>query len=389
MAERERGGGAAVTGMAGASLEVHDSRLAGSIVPGRYWHRLEDGRVQCDLCPRLCRVRDGQRGLCFVRAARDGGIVLTTYGRSSGFCIDPIEKKPLNHFLPGTAVLSFGTAGCNLACKFCQNWDISKSREIDTLADAASPETLAHAAASLGCTSVAFTYNDPVIFLEYAVDVAQACHEHGIRTVAVTAGYICAAPRVEFYHHMDAANIDLKAFTEDFYRGLCSGHLDPVLDTLVYLKTETDVWFEVTTLLILGENDSDAEIEALSRWFADHLGADVPLHFTAFHPDFKMRDTARTSHATLLRAQRIARQHGLRYVYVGNVHDADGSSTYCPGCGAKVIGRDWYVLSTWQLSSDGRCLSCGTPVAGVFDGPPGSWGAKRQPVRLGDFAVPG
>ena len=389
MAERERGGGAAVTGMAGASLEVHDSRLAGSIVPGRYWHRLEDGRVQCDLCPRLCRVRDGQRGLCFVRAARDGGIVLTTYGRSSGFCIDPIEKKPLNHFLPGTAVLSFGTAGCNLACKFCQNWDISKSREIDTLADAASPETLAHAAASLGCTSVAFTYNDPVIFLEYAVDVAQACHEHGIRTVAVTAGYICAAPRVEFYHHMDAANIDLKAFTEDFYRGLCSGHLDPVLDTLVYLKTETDVWFEVTTLLIPGENDSDAEIEALSRWFADHLGADVPLHFTAFHPDFKMRDTARTSHATLLRAQRIARQHGLRYVYVGNVHDADGSSTYCPGCGAKVIGRDWYVLSTWQLSSDGRCLSCGTPVAGVFDGPPGSWGAKRQPVRLGDFAVPG
>ena len=389
MAERERGGGAAVTGMAGASLEVHDSRLAGSIVPGRYWHRLEDGRVQCDLCPRLCRVRDGQRGLCFVRAARDGGIVLTTYGRSSGFCIDPIEKKPLNHFLPGTAVLSFGTAGCNLACKFCQNWDISKSREIDTLADAASPETLAHAAASLGCTSVAFTYNDPVIFLEYAVDVAQACHEHGIRTVAVTAGYICAAPRVEFYHHMDAANIDLKAFTEDFYRGLCSGHLDPVLDTLVYLKTETDVWFEVTTLLIPGENDSDAEIEALSRWFADHLGADVPLHFTAFHPDFKMRDTARTSHATLLRAQRIARQHGLRYVYVGNVHDADGSSTYCPGCGAKVIGRDWYVLSTWQLSSDARCLSCGTPVAGVFDGPPGSWGAKRQPVRLGDFAVPG
>ena len=388
MAEWERGGGVAVTGMAGASLEIHDSRLAGSIVPGRYWHRLEDRRVQCDLCPRLCRVRDGQRGLCFVRAGHDGGMVLTTYGRSSGFCIDPIEKKPLNHFLPGTAVLSFGTAGCNLTCKFCQNWDISKSREIDTLADAASPETLAHAAASLGCSSVAFTYNDPVIFLEYAVDVAQACRERGIRTVAVTAGYICAAPRVEFYNHMDAANIDLKAFTEDFYRGLCSAHLEPVLETLVYLKTETDVWFEVTTLLIPGENDSDREIEALSRWFADHLGADVPLHFTAFHPDFKMRDTTRTPHATLLRAQRIARQHGLRYVYVGNVHDAEGSSTYCPGCGEKVIGRDWYVLSTWHLSSDGRCRSCGTPVAGVFDGPPGDWGAKRRPVRLGDFAIP-
>ena len=377
-----------MTGMVEASLEVQDSRLAGSIVPGRYWHRLEDGRVQCDLCPRLCRLRDGQRGLCFVRAARDSAIVLTTYGRSSGFCIDPIEKKPLNHFLPGSAVLSFGTAGCNLTCKFCQNWDISKSREIDTLADAASPETLAHAAASLGCSSVAFTYNDPVIFLEYAVDVAQACHERGIRTVAVTAGYICAEPRVEFYHHMDAANIDLKGFTEDFYHGLCSAHLEPVLDTLVYLKTETDVWFEVTTLLIPGENDSDGEIEALSRWFADHLGPDVPLHFTAFHPDFKMRDKARTPHATLLRAQRIARHHGLRYVYVGNVHDAEGSSTYCPGCGEKVVGRDWYVLSTWHLSSDGHCLSCGTPVAGVFDGPPGTWGAKRRPVRLGDFAVP-
>ena len=223
-----------------------------STVPGRYWHALDDGRIQCDLCPRFCKLREGQRGLCFVRACEDDGIVLTTWGRSSGYCIDPIEKKPLNHFLPGTPVLSFGTAGCNLACKFCQNWDISKSREFDTLADAAAPETIAQAAAALGCRSVAFTYNDPVIFLEYAVDVAVACRAEGIKTVAVTAGYICEAPRVEFYRHMDAANVDLKAFSEDFYRKICGGELAAVLETLKYLKHETDVWFELTTLLIPG-----------------------------------------------------------------------------------------------------------------------------------------
>ncbi len=356
------------------------------VVPGRYWHPLADGRVQCDVCPRFCRVREGQRGLCFVRAAQGGAMVLTSYGRSSGFCVDPIEKKPLNHFLPGTPVLSFGTAGCNLTCKFCQNWDISKSREIDTLADAASPETLGRAAEALGCRSVAFTYNDPVIFLEYAVDVAAACRERGIKTVAVTAGYICPEPRAEFYRHMDAANIDLKGFTEAFYYKLCSAHLAPVLETLIYLKRETDVWFEVTTLLIPGENDSNSELAALSAWFADNLGPDVPLHFTAFHPDFKMLDTPRTPHATLTRARTIARDHGLRYVYVGNVHDDAAGSTFCHGCGTKVIGRDWYVLGTWHLSDDGHCRSCGTRVPGVFDGAPGTWGSKRRPVRLGEFA---
>jgi pyruvate formate lyase activating enzyme len=223
-----------------------------SIVPTKYWHRIDDGRIQCDLCPRLCKLRDGQRGMCFVRASREGQIVLTTYGRSSGFCIDPIEKKPLNHFFPGTPVLSFGTAGCNLACRFCQNWDISKSREIDILADRASPEVIARAAKQLGCRSVAFTYNDPVIFLEYAVDVAQACKESGIATVAVTAGEICDEPRAEFFRNIDAANVDLKAFTERFYRELCAGELQPVLDTLLYLKHETDVWFELTTLIIPG-----------------------------------------------------------------------------------------------------------------------------------------
>lgn len=356
-----------------------------TVVPGRYWHALRDGRLQCDLCPRFCKLHEGQRGLCFVRGRDHDQIVLTTYGRSSGFCVDPIEKKPLNHFLPGTPVLSFGTAGCNLACQFCQNWDISKSREMDTLADQASPETIARAASALGCRSVAFTYNDPVIFLEYAIDVAQACHQVGVKTVAVTAGYICAEPRVEFYRYMDAANVDLKGFTERFYKQICAGHLQPVLDTLVYLKHDTNVWFEITTLLIPGENDSDAELEALTQWVVEHLGADVPLHFTAFHPDWKMLDKPPTPPATLTRARRIALKNGVRYAYTGNVHDVDGGSTYCHQCGAKLIGRDWYILTDWHLSDDGRCLSCGTVCAGVFDGPPGSWGSRRLPVRLRNF----
>ena len=350
--------------------------------PTRYWHRLADGRVQCDVCPRACKLREGQQGLCFVRACRDGEVVLTTYGRSSGFCVDPIEKKPLNHFLPGTPVLSFGTAGCNLACKFCQNWDMSKSREMDTLADAASPEDLARAAERLGCRSVAFTYNDPVIFLEYAIDTAQACRERGIKSVAVTAGYICDEPRVEFYRHMDAANVDLKAFTERFYHKVTGSHLKPVLETLEYLKHETGVWFEITNLIIPGENDSDDEIEQMTQWIMEKLGPDVPLHFTAFHPDWKMMDTPPTPPATLSRARQIGLKNGLRYVYTGNVHDETGGTTRCHGCGAALVVRDWYVLKGWHLSDDGRCASCGTPCAGVFDGPPGRWGARRQPVRL-------
>ncbi len=352
------------------------------MVPTKYWHRLPDGRIQCDVCPRFCKLHEGQRGMCFVRACQDGQIVLTTYGRSSGFCVDPIEKKPLNHFLPGTPVLSFGTAGCNLACRFCQNWDISKSRETDTLADQASPEAIARAAYELGCRSVAFTYNDPVIFMEYAIDVAQACHKLGIKTVAVTAGYMCEEPRKEFYQHMDAANVDLKAFTERFYKQICVGHLQPVLDTLVYLKHETRVWFEITTLLIPGENDSEAEIEALTQWVVEHLGPDVPIHFTAFHPDWKMLDKPPTPPSTLTRARRIALKNGIRYAYTGNVHDEEGQSTYCHRCGAKLIGRNWYVLTEWNLTDEGLCLFCGSPCAGVFAGPPGRWGPKRLPVRL-------
>ncbi len=356
------------------------------VVATKYWHRLEDGRIQCDLCPRFCKLREGQRGLCFVRARLDDEIVLTTYGRSSGFCVDPIEKKPLNHFLPGTSVLSFGTAGCNLACRFCQNWDISKSRETDTLADEASPETIARAARELGAASVAFTYNDPVIFLEYAVDVARACHEHGIKTVAVTAGEICPEPRRDLYHHIDAANVDLKAFSEEFYRKICGAELVPVLDTLRYLRHETNVWFEITTLVIPGENDSDEEIDRMTRWIHDELGPDVPLHFTAFHPDWKMRDHPPTPPATLVRARELALANGLHYVYTGNVHNQEGDTTYCPSCGEAVIERDWYEIRAWRLSDDGHCKHCGTAIPGRFAGPAGTWGARRLPVRLRDFA---
>jgi pyruvate formate lyase activating enzyme len=357
-----------------------------SVVPTRYWHVLDDGRAQCDVCPRACKLQEGQRGLCFVRANQGGQVVLASYGRSSGFCVDPIEKKPLNHFLPGTPVLSFGTAGCNLACKFCQNWDISKSREIDTLADQASPEKLARVARELGCRSVAFTYNDPVIFLEYAIDVAQACHAVGIRTVAVTAGYICEEPRVEFFRHMDAANVDLKAFTDRFYWKLCGGHLQPVLDTLIYLKKETDVWFELTTLLIPGENDSETELEEMTRWVVGHLGPDVPMHFTAFHPDWKMLDKPPTPVETLSRARRIALKNGVRYAYTGNVHDEAGESTYCHQCGSKLIGRDWYVITEWHLTADGHCPSCNATCAGVLESRHGDWGSRRLPVRLANHA---
>jgi pyruvate formate lyase activating enzyme len=354
--------------------------------PTKYWHKLDDGRVQCDLCPRFCKLRENQRGLCFVRACENESIVLKTYGRSSGFCIDPIEKKPLNHFYPNTAVLSFGTAGCNLACKFCQNWDISKSRETDTLADEASPEAIARAAKQLGCRSVAFTYNDPVIFHEYAIDTAAACREAGVKTVAVTSGEVCAEPRAEFYRYIDAANVDLKAFNERFYRELCKGHLQTVLETLQYLKHETNVWFEITTLLIPGQNDSDTELNELIAWVRDKLGADVPMHFTAFHPAWRMNDVLPTPPSTLTRARRIALDNGMRYVYTGNVHDETGGSTYCHKCGAKLIGRDWYQLTAWNLDENGACRDCGEPCAGVFDSRPGEWGGRRMAVYMKDFA---
>jgi pyruvate formate lyase activating enzyme len=327
-------------------------------------------------------MHDGQRGFCFVRQNLGGQMVLTSYGRASGFCIDPIEKKPLDHFYPGSSVLSFGTAGCNLGCRFCQNWDISKARESDRLTDRAMPAAIADAAVRAGARSVAFTYNDPVIFAEYAIDTAIACHERDVKTVAVTAGYITAAARPEFYRHIDAANVDLKAFSERFYHKICFAALGPVLETLRWIRHESDVWLEVTTLLIPGENDSEDEIARLADWFAENLGPDVPLHFSAFHPDYKMTDKAHTPTSTLARARSQARAAGLRYVYTGNVHDTDGGSTWCPGCGQRVIERDWYELGEWNLDDSGHCAGCGTAIAGRFEGKPGAWGRKRMRVLM-------
>jgi pyruvate formate lyase activating enzyme len=354
--------------------------LTGS--PARWWHTLEDGRIQCDLCPRDCKLHEGQRAACFVRANQNGQMILTTYGRSSGFCIDPVEKKPLNHFYPGSSILSFGTAGCNLACKFCQNWDISKSRDMDRLMDQASPETIAQAAQRYHSHSVAFTYNDPVIFAEYAMDTADACHALGIKSVAVTAGYMHLPAAREFYAKMDAANIDLKAFTDEFYFKLCVGHLQPVLDLIAMVHHETDCWIELTTLLIPGHNDGDAELKALAAWCYKELGPDVPLHFSAFHPDYKL-DAPATPPATLARAREIAMSAGLHYVYTGNVHDRAGDATCCPGCGKPVIERDWYEILGYALDDTGHCNHCGTAIAGRFGHFDRPFGAQRIPVHLG------
>ncbi|QGY00444.1 AmmeMemoRadiSam system radical SAM enzyme [Roseovarius faecimaris] len=350
--------------------------------PGKFAQMQEDGRLRCELCPRYCSLREGQRGMCFVRMRQNDGMVLDTYGRSTGFCIDPIEKKPLNHFHPGTPVLSFGTAGCNLACKFCQNHEISKSREVDSLAHEASPARIAEVARTQACTAVAFTYNDPVIFHEYAVDTAMACRDAGVKSVAVTAGYVCDAPRAEFFAHMDAANIDLKAFSPEFYRKLTGSEIGPVLDCIRYAVQETDCWVELTTLLIPGENDSAAELEALSAWVLETCGPDVPLHFSAFHPDHRMMHHPRTPVETLLNARGIAKAAGLHHVYIGNVHHKGAQSSYCSGCGAEVIGRDWYELSGWALDDHGACVVCGTGFPGRITGAPGTWGRKRRPLRM-------
>jgi pyruvate formate lyase activating enzyme len=356
--------------------------MTGSNFPARWWHALPDGRIQCDLCPRDCRLHEGQRGACFVRARDGDAMVLTTYGRSSGFCIDPVEKKPLNQFHPGSSILSFGTAGCNLACKFCQNWDISKSRDMDRLADAATPEAIARAAVAAGCKSVAFTYNDPVIFAEYAMDIADACRGTGVYSVAVTAGYMHAAPRREFYAKMDAANVDLKGFTDAFYVKLCGAHLNDVLDTLVYLRHETAVWFEITTLLIPGHNDSDAELKSECEWIMRELGPDVPLHFTAFHPDHKMTDVAPTPASTLRRARQIGLDAGLNYVYTGNVHDSAGATTHCPSCRANLVVRDWHRILQYRITDNGHCPDCGCAIAGRYGNFERAFGNRRIPVRL-------
>ncbi len=344
-----------------------------------WWHTRDD-RVVCDLCPRACSLPEGNAGFCFVRRNQGGRLILTTYGRSTGFCVDPVEKKPLNHFYPGTSVLSFGTAGCNLGCKFCQNWEISKSRQVlEILSRQASPQAIAKAAARLGCEGVAFTYNDPVIWAEYAIDCALACHEHGLKTIAVTAGYICPEPREAFFNVMDAANVDLKGFTEAFYQHYTLSHLEPVLETLRWLRHESRTWLEITNLVIPRANDDMHEIERMCAWILENLGPDVPLHFTAFHPDFRLRDRPPTPPAILAAARNCALNLGLRYVYTGNVHDPAGQSTYCPQCKRAIIERAWYDIVRYDLSA-GKCRYCQCPIPGVFRDQPGNWGTRRMPV---------
>ncbi|MFP4224001.1 MAG: AmmeMemoRadiSam system radical SAM enzyme [Phycisphaeraceae bacterium] len=349
-----------------------------------WWHaHPQSGKVVCTLCPRQCHIPAGGRGFCFVRANADGKLVLTTYGRSSGFCIDPIEKKPLAHFLPGTPVLSLGTAGCNLGCRFCQNWDISKSREMDRLTGEAGPEQIVAAAKETGCRSIAFTYNDPVIWAEYAIDIARVARREGIRTVAVTAGYISPEPRQAFFEHIDAANVDLKAFEETFCRKLTQTHLAPVLETIRYLANETGVWTELTTLVIPGQNDSPGEIRRMCDWVVETCGPDVPMHFTAFHPDYRMKDIPPTPAESLVEARDVAMDAGVRFAYVGNVHDPMRESTWCPSCGELLIERSWHELGRWGLKGN-RCGSCGETIPGVFEAQPGRWGRRRQPVMVGE-----
>jgi pyruvate formate lyase activating enzyme len=331
----------------------------------RYWH-LEGKRVVCEACPRDCALSEGQHGFCFVRKNEGGQLVSLAYGRPNAVAVDPIEKKPLYHFLPGSKILSLGTAGCNLGCKFCQNWDLSKARSLHGRSMELPPQRVPGLADQEGCASVAFTYNDPTVFVEYAIDAARVCRELGFATVAVTAGYTSGQARRDLYEVIDAANIDLKGFTDDFYEQHCLAHLGPVLETIEH-AVKRGVWVELTTLVIPGHNDTDQELQAEARWIVEHLGRDVPLHFSAFHPDYKMQDLPRTPTATLRRARQIALDAGLRYVYTGNVTDEEGSTTYCPGCHRPVIQRAWFAVTSNPLVDSNSCPRCHAVVAGVFD----------------------
>ncbi len=329
-----------------------------------YQNTLSDNRIQCTICPRYCKLKEGQAGFCQIRKNVNGKVILTSYGYNTGLSVDPIEKKPLYHFYPGTKVLSFGTLGCNMGCQFCQNWHISKSKA-DPKINHTEPEKIVKIAKELGCKSVAFTYNDPVIFFEYAIDTAKLCRDNGIKTVAVTAGYISPEPRKEFFAHMDAANIDLKSFSEEFYKRYCLAHLEPILDTIKYVKHETNCWLELTTLLIEGENDSEKEITEECEWVIKELGTNVPLHFSAFHPDYKFMDRPQTKPSTLLKAYEIAKKIGIKYVYTGNIADAKTSATYCHECSKPLILRMGYEIVTENIKQ-GHCSFCGAKCEGVF-----------------------
>ncbi len=332
----------------------------------KYQNTLNGDKIQCTICPRNCKLKEGQRGFCHVRKNVDGEICLTTYGYNTGLAIDPIEKKPLYHFYPQSKVLSFGTLGCNMGCAFCQNWQTTKSKADPTQLHSASPKKIAELAIEHGCKSVAFTYNDPVIFYEYAIDTAIECHKKGIKTVAVTAGYINPEPRKEFFKHMDAVNVDLKAFNDEFYKRNCLAGLDPILDTIKYIKNETNCWMELTTLLIEGENNFEDELQNECKWIVDNVGVDTPLHFSAFHPDYKFLDRKPTKLSTLLKAYDIAKKAGLRYIYIGNVLNTKTSTTYCHGCLKAIIKRDGYQVLEYNLEN-GNCKFCGTKCSGAFE----------------------
>jgi pyruvate formate lyase activating enzyme len=331
----------------------------------KWWKPQDNGKILCTLCPRYCTIGKGQKGFCYIRENIDNKLYSIGYGRPTGFAIDPIEKKPLSHFLPGTNILSFGTAGCNLGCKFCQNWTMSKSKIDEINALVATPEQVIATSKKYKVPSIAFTYNDPTIFGEYVIDISKIAREENIKTVMVTAGYIDKEARKEVYKYVDAANVDLKAFTETFYHKLTFSHLNDILDTLLWIKNDTNVWLEITTLLIPNENDSDEEIKKLSNWIVKNLGENVPLHFTAFHPDFKMKDKPRTPSSTLDNARKIAITEGINYCYVGNVHNLEGQTTYCPSCNEPVIIRDWHSVLDIRLKN-GNCHNCKGKIAGIF-----------------------
>lgn len=341
------------------------SQITNEYHPARWWEPAENGKILCTLCPRYCTIGDGQAGFCFIRQNFNGKLYSVGYGRPTGFAIDPIEKKPLNHFLPGTEILSFGTAGCNLGCKFCQNWSTSKARLDSTNSVYATPEDVVTIAKRYKTPSIAYTYNDPVIFGEYVIDISKLAREEGIKNVMVTAGYIDKEARKEVFKFIDAANVDLKAFTEVFYHKLTSSHLNDILDTLVWLKNETDTWFEITNLIIPGENDNKEEIKQMCEWIVKNLSDEIPLHFTAFHPDFKMTNKPRTPASTLMNAREIAGRIGIKYCYTGNVHDSEGQATYCPSCKQIVIKRDWHSVKELSIRN-GKCGNCGRSIAGIF-----------------------
>ncbi len=325
---------------------------------------MPDGRVHCFLCPRHCHLAEGQRGFCFVRRNIGGRLLQLAYGHPAALQIDPIEKKPLNHFLPGTTILSLGTAGCNLGCRFCQNWDISKARSEHITATELTAPQIVTLALRNQTPSIAFTYNEPTIWGEYVADIAAIAHERGLATVMVTNGYIAREAFVDVYRHIDAANVDLKAMSEEFYARATLSHVQPVLDTLRRLRHETGVWFEITNLLIPTLNDQQPEVQRLCAWILENLGEDVPVHFSAFHPDFKFLDKPSTPAATLHRARALAMHMGLKFVYEGNIHSEAGS-TICPGCRRTIIRRSWHSV-TGNLVREGKCTQCGAQIAGVF-----------------------